>query len=55
MTGQGLAVHPLVVLFCRWLRFGTLRNGLTSAGLSCCSGYTALSTAYWYVGGRIFG
>jgi len=55
MTGQGLAVHPLVVLFCRWLRFGNLNNGLTNAGLSCCNGNNALSNANWNIGGRIFG
>jgi len=54
LTGQGLAVHPLVVLFCRWLRWGCLSNGLTTAGLSCGNGNNALSNANWNIGGRIF-
>lgn len=54
MTGQGLAVHPLVVLFCRWLRWGNLNNGLGTAGLSCGSGDYGPGTANWNIGGRIF-
>ena len=48
-----MAVHPLVVLFCRWLRFGNLNNGLTNAGLSCCNGNNGLGYANWYIGGRL--
>ena len=54
MTWRGLAVHPLVVLFCRWLRWGNLNNGLGNAGLSCGNGNNGLGNANWNIGGRIF-
>ena len=53
MTWRGLAVHPLVVLFCRWLRWGNLNNGLGNAGLSCGDGVCGLGAAFWNLGGRL--